>query len=428
MKRVLFIAFHFPPGGGAGVQRSHAFVRDLPAEGWEPVVLTGPGRALGTWAPSDPSLGAAVDAGLAVERVPGPVPADSAGWHSRAERILRRPTSFARWWRSGIADLGGRQDTIHLVFASMAPYESASAAAAVARRLGVPWVADLRDPWALDEMREYPSGLHRALELRQMRRDLGSAAAIVMNTDEAASLARDRAGFAPDRVFAITNGFDAADFAGPPPSIAEGPLRIVHTGTMHTEFDEHGALRRSLGGLSGALPRTRSHAVLMEGLRSLFARRPDLRSAVEVHLAGLLGPADREVDGLGVIREHGYLTHGESVELLRGADLLFLPMHDLPAGRRASIVPGKTYEYLGSGRPLLAALPDGDARDLLSGIPWADVVRPGDATGMAAVVERAADERRDRGRAPDGDTSLVARFERRRLTTELARVLDAVAG
>ena len=40
MKKVLFIAYQFPPIGGSGVQRSLKFVRYLPDFGWLPVVLT----------------------------------------------------------------------------------------------------------------------------------------------------------------------------------------------------------------------------------------------------------------------------------------------------------------------------------------------------------------------------------------------------
>ena len=61
---------------------------------------------------------------------------------------------------------------------------------------------------------------------------------------------------------------------------------------------------------------------------------------------------------------------------MRSADLLFLPMHDLPPGRRAGLVPYKTYEYLAAERPILAAVPDGDARDILSRVSHATLCRP----------------------------------------------------
>ena len=85
-------------------------------------------------------------------------------------------------------------------------------AARRSRRLGIPWVADLRDPWALDEMMIYPTALHRARDAA-MRALLASAAAIVMNTPEAARrLPSDASRRSRRTVVTIPNGFDAADF------------------------------------------------------------------------------------------------------------------------------------------------------------------------------------------------------------------------
>ena len=82
---------------------------------------------------------------------------------------------------------------------------------------------------------------------------------------------------------------------------------------------------------------------------------------------------------------------------MRSADLLFLPMHDLPPGRAAGIVPYKTYEYLAAERPILAAVPDGDARDLLR-VPHATLCRPKDVEAMAAAIADAIDARARRHR------------------------------
>ena len=109
----------------------------------------------------------------------------------------------------------------------------------IARAIDRPWVADLGDPWALDEMMIYPSGLHRRLELRLMRRLLGTASAIVMSTPEAER--RIRAAFPEleDKiVLTIPNGFDATEFLGEPPARTDGAFRIVHTGYLHTELGQ----------------------------------------------------------------------------------------------------------------------------------------------------------------------------------------------
>ena len=379
--RVLFLAYHFPPVGGAGVQRTVKFVRYLPEHGWEPVVVTGPLGSVGDSNLKDVTLAAELPESLETLRIAGPEPQPGHGRRGRAERWLRVPTDWSRWWSAGVVSAGKDVRDVDLVFATMSPFDSCAPAAELARLHGVPWVADLRDPWALDEMRVYPSRLHRRLELRRMGRGLASAAGIVMNTPEAATqLVRAFPELGRAQVLAIPNGFDAADFAGDPPPRAERAFRIVHTGDLHTSFGlrhrQTGRARRLLGGALGEvdiLPR--SHVFLLEAVERLLARRADLRGVVEVHLAGGMDEADRQAIRTDAVSVHGYVTHGEAVALMRGADLLFLPMHDVPAPRRARIVPGKTYEYLASGTPILAAVPDGDAGDLLTRAGSARLVR-----------------------------------------------------
>ena len=144
-----------------------------------------------------------------------------------------------------------------------------------------------------------------------------------------------------------------------------------------------------------------------------------------MHLAGVLSDADLAEARSSVVRTPGYLSHAETVDLLRSADLLFLPMQNLPEGVRATIVPGKTYEYLAARRPILAAVPDGDARDLLAQVPAAMLCRPADVGGMAAAITA------EMGRSeplPEASSELLAAFERPRLTARLADVFDDVLG
>lgn len=429
MKSVLALAYYYPPGGGAGVQRTVKFLRYLPEFGYRGVVVAPPFDPDEKWTPEDRSFEAELAGKVDVHRLseqPPPPPSRNRG---RAERWLRLDSQRAAWWRRCAVETavasGVRPDVI---YATMSPWESGEAARNLSLKLGVPWVADLRDPWALDEMMFYPSGLHRRLETRRMGRVLGAADAIVMNTDEARRqlLARFR-GLAGKPVEVITNGYDADDFEQAPEPEPSETFRIVHTGHLHTELGDansRGArLRRLTGGRMEVDFLTRSHVYLMQALEQLFARRPDLRDRVELHLVGGLSPQDEAAITLPNVKTYGYVSHAESVASLRTADLLFLPMQNLPAGRRATIVPGKTYEYLASGRPILAALPDGDARDLLGRFERATVVRPDDVAGMAATVERLADA----GRRPDAPPAGLEQYERRDQTRRLAELFDRVS-
>jgi glycosyltransferase involved in cell wall biosynthesis len=329
-----------------------------------------------------------------------------------------------------VADAALSGPPFEVIFVTMSPWMSGDAARELAERSGKPWVADLRDPWVFDEMQFYPSGIHRFLEGRRMKRMLGAADAVVMNTEEArARLLRRWPHLRRKRVEVITNGYDEADFAGPPPQVDEAKFRIVHTGHLHTELGGPKEMHARIRTLTGGRVRhvdfmTRSHVYLLQAVERVLGQRPDLRDRIEVHLAGGLSPADEAAITLDCVKTYGYINHAESVEVLRSADLLFLPMQNLPPGRRATIVPGKTYEYLASGRPILAALPDGDARDLLSRFERAAVVRPGDIDGMAhAILERV-----DIPREPDAPRVGLEQYERRDQARRLAELLAAVTG
>jgi glycosyltransferase involved in cell wall biosynthesis len=107
---------------------------------------------------------------------------------------------------------------------------------------------------------------------------------------------------------------------------------------------------------------------------------------------------------------------------MRTADLLFLPMHELEQGR-ATIVPGKAYEYLAAGVPILAAVPEGDIRQVLESGGNTTFCRPSDVDALARAVEQAL----PRGRpAPHPPNPAIERYSYPRLAQELAQLFDRV--
>jgi len=423
VKSVLVLAYYFPPLGGAGVQRTVKLLKHLAPHGYEAAVVTGPDSLRLDWAPPDESLAPEIPPRTLVRRVPGPQPAVGKGTRAKVERWLARPSHFARWWVEGtVAEALTIAGSFDVVYASMSPFETAEAADRIARVAGIPWVADLRDPWALDEWNVYPSALHRHLDVRRMRKALSGASAVVLNTPEAERATRLRFPELAGRTETVPNGWDGDDFMGPAPTRHDGVFRIVYVGYVHDRPEGtrwSAALRRLLGGETPALVRrARSHVYLLEASRRV---RAEGGRAIEIHLAG---PAAPVVTDSVLVRHHGYLPHRDAITLLRSADLLFLPMHDLAPGVRARTVPGKTYEYLASRRPILAALPDGDARDLLSGLPDVWLCRPRDVDCISTAIRAALHEPRVGNEIPEAAYA----YERKRLAARLVEVLDRVIG
>ncbi len=358
------------------------------------------------------------------------------GFRPALPRWLGIYDKWSSWWidRSYKVALDAAGN-VQLIYVWMQPYSSAKVGARLSAALGVPWVADLGDPWALDEMIAYPSAIHRLRELRRMGRLLGTASAIVMSTPEAASQLVSRLPQLRGRpVVTIPNGFDWEDFEAPREPRTDGKFRIVHTGYLHTtlglQHRRRGVVRRLLGGsVKGVDMFTRSHAFLIEAINRLIADDSAFQDVIEFHLAGVADDVDREVaEACPVAVMRGYVTHAEAIALMRSADLLFLPMHNLPLGVRSTIVPGKTYEYLASGRPILAAVPDGDARDILAQAGGAVMVRPDDIEGMVTALRSEIEAFRAGAQRRRPASDVVARFEYGRLAAELAGVFDGVLG
>ena len=166
-----------------------------------------------------------------------------------------------------------------------------------------------------------------------MREALSSASAVIMNTRE--SKERLFAAFPEWRhrpVYAIPNGFDSEDFDEPVPERNDSTFRVAHAGYLHTVLgDEPIAKRYSrliLGGrMRGVNILTRSHVFLLEAISRLAEREPEPAFVIELDLAGVTSPLDLEVvKQREVVTFYCYLSHADTLALLRSSNLLFLPM------------------------------------------------------------------------------------------------------
>jgi len=437
--RVLIISYFFPPDGGPGTQRALKFARHLWRCGWTPTVLTrtAPARR-GRWDPEDATLLREIPGHVTVHRVAAP---PRAGAWAQSLPVLDGDETHA--WAEAAYDEAARiigDEFIDAVFITMSPFDLAHLGRRLQAQTGVPVVYDLRDPWALDGWRVRRSRSRAALDLDFMRRTLIGADGVIANNHEARSaMLRAFPGLDHEAVTTITNGYDEDDF-GTAGAYRRDPnvFRLVHTGSLHA--------KRALSerGMVGRLRRLRRHSAesidpsgrtlehLLRAAKRLEDRAHPLADRLRIVLAGVPDEATaRQAARMGMayrIDWTGYLPHAESVALVQGADALFLPLHDVAAGRASLVLPGKTFEYLASGRPILGCLPDGDARRLVESSPLGLCARACDAADIAdrlgRLLDAWAEGRLDRSAPP----AWIARYERRQLAAQLAEFLDRIAG
>jgi glycosyltransferase involved in cell wall biosynthesis len=264
-------------------------------------------------------------------------------------------------------------------------------------------VADFRDPWVGLEFRTPPTPWHAAVHRAMEARVLSGASLVLAASRTHADALAARADARPRAVLHLPNGFEPS----PPVAAAAEPdaFRVVFTGSL--------SLMDDLG-------------TLIDAVAALLARDPGARAVLRVEL---LGPYVREWEarararGLaGVVRFAGARAHAEARLAQRSADLLLLWR---PRGERyRTMVPGKLYEYLASGRPLLALLPDGDEATALVRRAGGAVIAPGATEALERELAARLARWRARGRAPDAVPDWLGGHTREHLAGALARALD----
>jgi glycosyltransferase involved in cell wall biosynthesis len=273
----------------------------------------------------------------------------------------------------------------------------------------LPWLADFRDPWFGLHLVPAPTAWHRARHARLERAVLGRADGVVATTLWLRDLLRQRAPGELHRLHVIRNGFDRDDFAAADAAPRDpARLRLVHT---------------------GMLTLTRSADALLHAVRLVLERRPEWRGRLELELVGA-----RESRNDTAVRAHGledsvvlrgYVPHRAAIAAMRAADVLVLIKHVEP--RYRGLVPGKLYEYMGAGRPLLALVPPSEAADLVRELDWGEVAPPDDPEAIAAALLRLV-QHHEAGRLPDAYARRGReRFERRTQAEDLAALLDQIA-
>jgi hypothetical protein len=181
---------------------------------------------------------------------------------------------------------------------------------------------------------------------------------------------------------------------------------------------------------TGTLSLMEDAATLLDAVHEVLARHPEARRTLRVDLAG---PYDLEYEdraialGLsGIVRFPGPLAHDASRALQRAADLLLL-WKPRGAGYR-TMVPGKLYEYLDAGRPVLALLPGDDEAAALVARAGGVVIPPGDRERLARELETRYMTWREGGRLAAARPAWLAEHERSSLAARLAARLDELVG
>lgn len=430
--KVLLISYLFPPVGGIGVQRALSLAKYLPQNGCEVHVL----KATNAGGPvHDPDLVKQIPSAVTVHtamtpelpfairqklwsKLKGSPSKAAAGksstargipWKRMLSEMVKRilsPEPEILWKPFALREASRiiRKHKIDVVVITVPPFSALTVGVALKRRFpGLRLVSDFRDEWLSFYLKdfEFQNNAHTRRKAEAIERAaVESSDLVVAVTDTSLSEIRKRYPAEPNHKFVcLPNGYDPEVFASFQPRKRQDSVTVVtHIGTVY----------------GTATPRYYLDAVddLPEGVRS----------QIETRFIGRVSDNERTVLDArkAPLKVLGFMPQAEALRRVEDTDFLLLNMtNDIS-------LPGKLFEYLAMGKPILAITPKhGEVARLLqeTGTGWS--VDPGDHSGIQEMITHAC-YLKSTGALPAPQWDVIRRYERPRLAAEYAAILRQV--
>lgn len=417
MDKVLIFSYFFPPVGGSAVQRIQKFVKYLPQNDWEPIVITIKKIAFGA---EDDQLLNEIGP-VRIYRTEGITPlrffqiigAGKQSAISENSRHLFRnvfPIDSRIGWIPFAVKQGSkicRSESIKAVLATIGPYSAAVAAYLVARKVGLPLVIDYRDLWQGNSELFYLTKALRKYSYRWEESILEYASAVIMNTNSARDEIRKLyPRIEPHKFEVIPNGWDQSDFLDLQPAM-NSKISFTYAG--------------SLSGL-------RSPKYLLKAVRE---QKLDLEDNVIFRFIGNYNQEIRillmDDDLSDNVKVEQSLTHREVLAEMLGSTFLMLIV---PPDHSRNAIPAKVYEYLACRRPIIILAPPGSEVVELLHKHQAAMVAPYDDPKLIAELLKKAVQLARSGKLETEfplQKNNYQEFERSYLTKKLAGIMRKVS-
>lgn len=332
MKRVLFLAFYFPPRNNIACYRTGCFAKFLPQHDWLPTVICQDWPA--DRPDSDPDFVGAFPDSVEIYRIPPPPERGpyQRVWLRKLAPYIWPHRAPILWWRQARQKVLALLQTTQFdaIWATSDPLTPLTLGLEASRLTGVPWAADIRD--CLNVQR-FGSWYKRSFFRRQERRLCRAADAVITVSG---GLAEALSTITARPVSIITNGFDPSllpDEIQPPTDL----FTILYAGTLVLGRQD---------------PRP-----VFEALQLCFQRGHIPRGAAEVVFLGTRPDSVKQmVNGAAAslpVRVLPRLPHRAALAFQTRASVLLLLAHSAERG----VMTGKVFDYLAAARPILA-VPD----------------------------------------------------------------------
>jgi glycosyltransferase involved in cell wall biosynthesis len=442
MKNVLMIAFHFIPDLEVGAVRTAKFAQYLPRYGWNPVILTVKEKyysnrdkinaqsdsiiyRTGVWpnlrnfylfckrlfsmsnnSKQDLQLDAISDDLKRHEIKKTPY------WKRFLSSLSWTPDDKLGWLIPGVikAFFLVRKYKCKIIYSSGPPWTGHLIALIIKKLIKVQWVADFRDPWTLvPKLEKVSTNLSNLIEKRLETSILTNADKIICVSDGSKISFLRRFSHLDDcKVETILNGFDLSDFKHITDSNVSKSkiLTFTYSGTIYVDRNP-GTFLNALGLLirNNSINRNEVRVKFVGNVESGFS---DIQKAIKEY------NLDNVVEFIPPLPKKQYF------QLLMQSDIL---LYLQPEWLADLAIPAKIYDYIGSGKHILALVEPGAAKDLLKCISNKTIIAPDNEFEIVNYLDKVFREYRS-GHCIFEKADKPTRLERSYLTEKLSDILN----
>lgn len=432
MKRVLIITYYWPPSGGSGVQRWLKMSKYLPEYGWQPVIYT---TENAEYPIIDHSLEKDVAPNIEVIRRPINEPYSAykkflgikkeetvkMGFIQEKEKNKSWKSDLSLWVRGNFfipdARCGWVKPSVHFlkeylnehpldaIISTGPPHSMHLIALKLKEALGLPWIADFRDPWT--EI-DYYNDLHLTAWADRKHHRLEQE--VLTKADKVVTVAPDgarRLGRLGNRnVRTIYNGFDRDDDAQTPVNLSE-QFTITYL---------------------GVLSKIQNPSNLWQALAELIKEDSGFDKNLKINMIGQIDSAVVSSINENGLTQHvaysPYMPHDQVSAVHRSSTLLLLLLMPDSEPRAKGLLTGKLFEYMASGRPIFCIGPEnGDAARILRETSAGQTISFEDKEKMKEALKNLY-QRYLNHTLPNNTNTAVEQFSRKNMSEKYAMLLN----
>ena len=430
VKKVLIITYHWPPSGGITVLRCLKFVKYLREFGWEPIVFTAKNPS---YQFLDYSNEKDIPEGLEIHKVPIFEPinlfkqlsgrkknqplqnitsnsakkktiVDTLGMWVRGNFFI--PDSRSRWIKPSVKYLNRylQNNRVDAILTDGPPHTNTVIGLQLSKKFNIPWLADFQDPWTqVDYYNKLYIGKRADRKQRALEQEVFKTAKKI--TIASPTWKKELESIGAKNVDVIYYGFDEAEFE-------------------HFQAKESADFIFFHGGLLGE---DRNPTSFLSALNQLLNEYPQLKTTIKIKLAGEVDHAVREsirMNDLDGLTEYmGMIPRQQVLNEYAEASMLLLPINK--AANAKGRIPGKLFEMLRTGKPILVFGPnDGDVQHIVEGKHLGKSFDYSDETFIYSYLKKALLLKEIDNFEP---SQTVDEFSNRAITSKIAKYLDGIS-